>query len=264
MKTTPAVTIRLLVGLAVLIATASRASVTETVLDGAWLFDETSGGATADASGNGHVGELTDTRWVSSGVFGGAIEILGGESQVVINGYNGVAGSNPRTTVLWFKGDALIEHSWVKWGENATANKYYIRAHLDGGGCWLRIETAGGQHYGSTNVCDGAWHHLAVVFPPGSTMVKDHLLYVDGILEAVTGGTDVGTDTDASAQQVVIGGRLANHVNAEGVIDDVAIFSTALNETDIRKIRDLGLQAAVSVDPAGKAATRWATLKSRI
>ncbi|MEO2003026.1 MAG: hypothetical protein ABGY41_02890, partial [Candidatus Poribacteria bacterium] len=79
MKTTPAVTIRLLVGLAVLIATASRASVTETVLDGAWLFDETSGGATADASGNGHVGELTDTRWVSSGVFGGAIEILGGE-----------------------------------------------------------------------------------------------------------------------------------------------------------------------------------------
>jgi hypothetical protein len=257
-------TIRLIVGLAVLIVAGSHASVTETVLDGAWLFDEGSGSVTEDTSGNDRTGELMDVTWVSSGVFGGAVQILGGDSQVVINGYNGVGGTNPRTTVLWFKGDALIEHSWVKWGENATTNKYYIRAHLDGGDCWLRIETAGGQHYGSTNVCDGQWHHLAVVFPPGSTMVKDHLLYVDGVLEAVTGGNDVGTDTDASAQQVVIGGRLANHVNAEGLIDDVAIFSTALNESDIRKIRDIGLQGAVSVDPAGKAATRWATLKSRI
>ncbi|MEO2006609.1 MAG: LamG-like jellyroll fold domain-containing protein [Candidatus Poribacteria bacterium] len=230
-------------------------------VDGMWLFNENSGDLTRDASGNSRDGLFLDAKWSADGVFGAAVEILGGDTHVAIDGYNGVNGSDPRTTVLWFRGDAAIEHSWVKWGVNVTTNKYYIRSHLAGGDCWLRIETAGGQHYGGTNVCDGQWHHLAVSFPPGSAMVKDHLLYVDGELETVTGGGDIGVDTDTASQQVLIGGRLANHVNAEGLIDEVAIFNVELSNDDIRQIMDLGLTGALGVDARGKTATTWANIK---
>ncbi|MBT3270196.1 hypothetical protein HN371_23825 [Candidatus Poribacteria bacterium] len=230
-------------------------------VEGMWLFDENAGASTRDVSANGRDGQFLDAKWSADGAFGSAVEILGGDTHVAIDGYNGVDGSDPRTTVLWFKGDAAIEHSWVKWGVNVTTNKYYIRSHLAGGECWLRIETAGGQHYGGTNVCDGEWHHLAVAFPPGSSMVKEHLLYVDGVLETQTGGDDIGVDTDTATQQVVIGARLAHHVNAEGFIDEVAIFNVELDEADIRQIMDQGLTGALGVDPRSKIATTWATIK---
>ncbi|MAF11468.1 hypothetical protein CMK11_13540 [Candidatus Poribacteria bacterium] len=244
-----------------LIASGVDARIGADVVEGMWLFDENGGDSTRDLSGAGRDGEFLDAKWSADGAFGSAVEILGGDTHVAIDGYNGVAGSDPRTTVLWFKGDAAIEHSWVKWGVNVTTNKYYIRAHLSGADCWLRIETAGGQHYGGTNVCDGQWHHLAVAFPAGSSMVKEHQLYVDGELETVTGGADVGVDTDTATQQVVIGARLANHVNAEGLIDEVAIFSVELAQDDIRQIMELGLTGALGVDPRGKTATTWANIR---
>jgi len=249
------------ISMGLLVGPAANAAIDMATVEGMWLFDENSGDSTRDSSGNSRDGVFLDANWSADGAFGSAVEIQGGDTHVAIDGFNGVNGSDPRTTVLWFKGDAAIEHSWVKWGVNVTTNKYYIRSHLAGGECWLRIETAGGQHYGGTNVCDGQWHHLAVAFPPGSDMVKQHLLYVDGELETVTGGADVGVATDTASQQVVIGGRLANHVNAEGLIDEVAIFSVELSEDDIRKIMDQGLTGALGVDPRGKTATTWANIK---
>jgi len=251
-----------LMGLAALAVTPADARIDSSTVEGMWLFDENGGGSTEDVSGNGRDGQFLDAAWAVEGAFGGSVEIAGGDTHVAIDDYNGVGGSDPRTTVLWFKGDTVIEHSWVKWGVNVDTRKYYIRSHLNAGECWLRIETAGGQHYGGTNVCDGEWHHLAVTFPPGSSMVKEHLLYVDGVLETETGGNDVGVDTDVASQQVVIGARLANHVNAEGLIDEVAIFSVELGEDDINQIMDQELTGALGVDPAGKTATTWANIKS--
>jgi hypothetical protein len=246
---------------ALLVSSITEARVDQATLEGMWLFDENTGDSTRDTSGNGRDGVFADAKWSADGAFGSSVEVLGGDTHVAIDGYNGVNGSDPRTTVLWFRGDAPIEHSWVKWGVNVTTNKYYIRSHLAGNECWLRIETAGGQHYGGTNVCDGEWHHLAVSFPPGSDMVKEHLLYVDGVLETTTGGNDIGVDTDTGTQQVVIGARLANHVNAEGLIDEVAIFSVELSNDDIVAIMEQGLTGALGVDPRGKIATTWANLR---
>ena len=225
------------------------------------LFDDGVGNAARDSSGNGRDGELTGGKWVD-GKFGKALEFDGAGDQVVIGDYFGIGGADPRTTVLWFNSDQIITHSWVKWGVATDTHKYYVRGHDGGGEIWLRVETEGGQHYGGTNVCDGEWHHLAVVFPDGSDSVKDHLLYVDGVLETTTGGNDVGVDTDNSVTEVHIGAPLAHHVYANGIMDEIAIFNVALDEDDINTIMKQGLASALAVGYKDKLATTWSTVKT--
>lgn len=48
-----------------------------------------------------------------------------------------------------------------------------------------------------------------------------------------------------------------------GMLDEIAIFSEALSEEEIREIMELGFQAYMTVRPAGKLATTWARIKAR-
>lgn len=233
-------------------------------LEGAWLFDSVEDGLVEDISGKGRDALLGDgAKIAAAGPFGSMVELDGSlGAGATITGYKGVGGGDARAIVFWWKGDAMIEHSWVKWGQNANTKKYYIRAHRTAPECYLRIETAGGQHYGKTNVCDGEWHHLAVVYPEGGSGVKDHLLYVDGVEEAETAGNPVGVDTDNAVNDVVIGHRLNGHVNANGSMDEVAIYSSALTAGEIKDIMNGGLRSFLSVNPEGKAAAVWGRLKA--
>jgi len=58
-----------------------------------WTFDETSGSAVEDRSGNGRVGQLTGGSWLSSGRFGGALKLAPGDHVVVMN--------FPQATIGW-------------------------------------------------------------------------------------------------------------------------------------------------------------------
>ena len=227
-----------------------------------WLFDEGSGNVAEDLSGNGYHGEILGAKWVS-GKFGKALEFDGVDDDVVINNYFGIGGTEPRTTCLWFKAFDTRDHSWVKWGPNVTGEKYYVRAHPDGENCYLRVEVAGGQCYGVTNVCDGEWHHLTVVFPSGSDSVKDHLLYVDGVLEGEHLGNDQEMNTNNTTQEVHIGAPLAHHTFANGLMDEVAIFNVALTEGQIKEVMEAGLKKIVTaVSKKEKLTTTWAKIKA--
>ena len=225
-----------------------------------YLFDEGNGNVAKDISENGRNGDISGAKYVK-GVFGTCLEYDGNDDNLVVTGYAGVGGTDPRTVVFWFKAGDTREHSWVKWGPNLTGEKYYVRAHLRGAECNLRIEVAGGQNFGADNVCDKEWHHMAVVFPKGSDAVKDHDLYVDGKLQSKE-GNDQAMDTNDEAQEVNMGDFLAHHQFMFGLFDEVAIFNVDLTEDQIKAIMDNGLQAALGVDPQGKLATSWAMIKT--
>ena len=226
----------------------------------AYLFDEGKGNVAKDISGNGRDGDISGAKYVK-GKFGTCLDYDGEDDNLVVTDYAGVGGTDPRTVVFWFKAGDVREHSWVKWGPNLTGEKYYVRAHLRGGGCNLRIEVAGGQNFGADEVCDEKWHHLAVVFPKGSDAVKDHDLYVDGKLQTKE-GNDQAMDTNDEAQEVNMGDFLAHHEFMFGLFDEVAIFSVDLSEDQISAIMKNGLQAALGVDPQGKLTTSWAMIKT--
>ena len=226
----------------------------------AYLFDNDNDNVVKDISGNARHGELIGTKRVK-GVFGNGLEYDGNDDNIVVTGYNGIGGTDPRTTVFWFKSDAVREHSWIKWGVNTAGQKYYIRAHIRGDGCNLRVEVNGGNNFGTDNVCDGEWHHLAVVLPEGSDSVKDHDLYVDGKLQEKE-GTEHVMNTNIDTQAVNIGSRLIQHVFMLGSFDEVAIFNVDLSLSQINAIRKNGLKSALGVDPQDKLATSWALIKT--
>lgn len=225
----------------------------------AYLLDENDGNVAKDISGNARHGEITGAKRVG-GMFGKALEYDGVDDNLIVTGYNGIGGTDPRTTVFWFKSDVVRDHSWVKWGINVSTQKYYIRAHPRGAECNLRVEVNGGNNFGTDNVCDGEWHHCAVVFPDGSDMVKDHDLYVDGNLQEKE-GTEFAMNTDVASQAVNIGARLANHTFMLGSMDEVAIFNVDLSLKQIEAIRDHGLKSALGIDPQDKLTTRWGMIK---
>lgn len=227
------------------------------------LFDDGKGDVAKDSSGNGLHGDILGATWVD-GKFGKALSFDSVDDDVVVPTYFGVGGIEPRTTCLWFKANDTREHSWVKWGPNVTGEKYYIRSHIDGEICYLRIEVAGGQCYGVTDVCDGEWHHLAVVFPDGSDSVKDHLLYVDGVLEGDHLGTDQDMNTNNIEQEVHMGAPLAHHEFTNGLMDEIAIFNVALTAGEIQDIVNRGLsESLTAVEPMDKLSTTWAAIKTQ-
>ena len=225
----------------------------------AYLLDENDGNVAKDISGNERHGQITGAKRVA-GKFGKALEYDGVDDNLIVTGYNGIGGTEPRTTVFWFKSDVVRDHSWVKWGVNSPSQKYYIRAHPRGNECNLRVEVNSGNNFGTDNVCDGEWHHCAVVFPDGADAVKEHDLYVDGKLQ-VKEGTEFAMDTNVDTQAVNIGARLANHTFMLGSMDEVAIFNVELSLKQINAIRNVGLKSALGIDPQDKLATRWGVIK---
>ena len=230
-------------------------------LEVAYLFDEGDGKTAQDISPNERHGTLEGGVKYGPGKFGKGLVYDGKDDNLSVKGYRGIVGTNSRTVVYWFKSAGTRDHSWVKWGINEATKKYYVRAHVDGAKCYLRVENNGGNNWGDTNVCDGKWHHHAVVFPKGAKNVQDHNIYVDGKLNGKAGAAQP-MNTDTKSQEVVMGARLANHVFMHGSFDEVAILSVDLTVKQIQLIMTQGLASALAIEPGDKLSTNWATIKA--
>ena len=230
-------------------------------LEVAYLFDEGDGKTAQDISPNERHGTLEGGVKYGPGKFGKGLVYDGKDDNLSVKGYRGIVGTNSRTVVYWFKSAGTRDHSWVKWGINQATKKYYVRAHVDGAKCYLRVENNGGNNWGDTNVCDGKWHHHAVVFPKGAKDVQDHKIYVDGKLNGKAGKANP-MNTDTKSQEVVMGARLANHVFMHGSFDEVAILSVDLTVKQIQLIMTQGLASALAIEPGDKLSTNWATIKA--
>ena len=227
----------------------------------AYLFEEGKGKKAKDASGNQRNGSLEGGVKYGPGKFGKGLVYNGKDGNLIVEGYHGIGGRDPRTVLYWFKSAGARDHSWVKWGSGELTRKYYIRGHVAGDECYLRVENAGGNNWGDVDVCDGEWHHHAVVFPKGAKDVKDHNIYVDGKLNSKSGAAN-SMDTDNKAQEVVMGAKLLHHTFMHGSFDEVAIFNVALPVNQIQLIMKQGLASALAIEPRDKLSTNWATIKA--
>ena len=226
-------------------------------LIGQWLFDEGNGKVAKDTSGNGNDGEfLGKPNWVN-GQFATALEFDGAQACVKIS--PGLE-HEKFTAVAWVysEGDWGVKRTEIWVGSQTYADSVLIRGderaewkqgeamlHWNDGGAWHAI--------GSGKLKAKTWYHLA-----GTYDGKDLKFYVDGKLK----GSEA-TAIRAGAGDTTIGCH-PNPANwFEGIIDDVAVFDTALAEEDINKIVTRGLEKWLSVEPAEKFATRWAKIKTQ-
>ncbi len=193
-----------------------------------WRLDEASGTAAADETGNGHTGQLVNGgAWLpNGGAFGGAI-LLDGVDDFV------------RTPFVLNPADGpLSAFAWVKGG----AAKQVILAQTDGDGVgreWLHTDPTDGKLLtrltdgtsalmSDVVICDGAWHHVGVVWD-GS---RRHL-YVDGLPAGSDAAPLAGLQASDGQMHIGAGKTLLSFQCWNGLIDDVRIYDRALDAGEI-------------------------------
>ena len=228
---------------------------------GMWLFDEGNGNKAEDSSGTGNDGTIEGgAKWVN-GKFGKGLSLDGSDDYVEIAHDDSLNVGGEHTIALWFKLDkppaagmaVVTKDDWAPgfWWDGAI-----IRHHTHDPGATLHYIDAPWSP-------DTDWHHVAATWDGEEFEIY---LDADSIGSGVTGpnlGRNPLTD-----KPLFLGIYLATGQHGQwgaffgGIIDDVAIFNTALADDDIETIMTDGLKTAADIEPSGKLTTTWAAIKA--
>jgi fibronectin type 3 domain-containing protein len=208
----------------------------------AYSFDEGSGGAVTDASGNGHLGTISGATWVPAGRYGGALSFNGTNASVALGG----VGTFYRT--------GFTLEAWVQ-KQTGTKNDVAVM------GTWTATESGGpmiwvdhiATHYqltmnqGMSNYLDsgqnpaaGVWQHLAATF--NGTTAR---FYIDGV-EVANRTVSVSIGLSNTWRIGAYGSTPAGFF--DGLIDEVRIYNRALNSTEIQSDMNTPVSALLGPD----------------
>lgn len=228
-------------------------------------FDEGTGKKAKDRSMYGNDADIIkNTEWVA-GQIGGAVEITGTTTDaVVVPSSDSLKIEGEITMMAWIKptawsgeGHAQVIDKNNHDGESGTS--YGIA--LNGSGTGINMFLGAGHELHAQDRVDaavivgtGKWQHLAGTYD-GETAK----LYLNGEL---VGEEAKKIDFQGTNDQDVRLGCAKDRpqYTFNGSIDEVVIYSRALDEAEINQIMTAGPGA---VSPKGKLATTWASIKNR-
>jgi len=173
---------------------------------------------------------------------------LDGTNHAVATGYQGVLGTQNRTTSAWIKtaGSDAETMMIVNWGsQSGQGHRWAMRLNQppqDGAGGAIRADIDGGNMVGTTDLRDGEWHHVAAVLQSdGMPRMKNIAIYADGRREALTNRTGRDIDIDTfSENDVTIGAAYwTTDFPFTGLIDDLRIYGRALSDGEIAALAQL-------------------------
>lgn len=234
-----------------IIASLSLANVAEDGLVAYWPFDEGTGKAAEDVTGNGHDGKFAGSpKWVD-GKFGTALEFDGEEDHVVVSDDAAFAIEENITFMAWFSpGDVLTSRRLMV--KNNSIFVIFDFGNKDSIDFLVKPDNTFAESK-TTDWKVGEWYHFAGTFD-GKTMK----VYVNGKLEGEEannvpiapsdlelwiGGDDFGRPTDFFP----------------GTIDEVRLYEKTLTEAEIQKVMD----TPQDVEARGKLATAWGRIKAQ-
>jgi Concanavalin A-like lectin/glucanases superfamily/Purple acid Phosphatase, N-terminal domain len=206
----------------------------------AYAFDEGTGLASADVSGSGNIATLRGATWTAKGRFGKALS-FNGKNGYVVAGVTGLPGiGDPKTVSCWLylNGKTSAAQSVVSLA-NQAAHASVQHAYrgsqvgvLQFGDSWLVAANAPPAR---------SWHHFAYTFDG-----VQNRFYVDGELTSSSNiipgagpvaGFEIGRWIDGSAY-------------FKGIVDEVVVYSRALNQEEIRAVMNTPLGGSSSIPVA--------------
>ncbi len=237
-------------------------------------FDE-SGGAEIDDTGEGLDGGPFDISLLSdegqsvqaspkrtAGVVGRGLAFEHGDRLEASGPGLLAGGANPWTVMLWVKvppkAGKNAEREMVTWGEQQR--QWVVRWNADGGlgaeGA-LQVEYGAGSTTGVTDLRDGRWHHVAVVFVGGgqgdaegdalesAANVATHVrLYIDGKLESLSGGrSEVVASLAPVSGNEVSSFSMGGSGSFEGWLDEFYLFDNAVSPATVLEIYKHGAES---------------------
>ena len=217
------------------------------------MYDEGEGTLAADASGNGHDGEISNPDWVN-GKKGKALQFGGeGSDAFVTVESTDVLNVNECTFMAWINADHWdgVRQIVGKSVHGGCEGRTQYGLFSEGGTFKVRFETEGGRADISTDLPPtGEWINVAFT-NDGETAT----IYINA--EAVVDGEVPGVlRSNGDPWRIGQDCERLNYVFA-GTIDEVSLWNRALSADEIREAQDL----LVSVDPLSKLATTWGSIK---
>ncbi len=221
---------------------------------GMWLFDDDEGDIAMDSSGNENDGDLMgDPKWVD-GKFGTALEFEGSGSHVnILN--TGSLSTDSFTLSLWAQPNQLRIQGLV---DKTPQPNWRLFMNQPAGN--IEFDALPGEIGNVTTPVTsvGQWYHIAATYDLDTETAK---VYFNGVFIRQAANVDMNIDSPSNI-------NIASPENSRfnGIIDEVAIFSVALDEDDINDIMTRGLGEATgitAVAPSGKLATTWAGIKAQ-
>lgn len=199
----------------------------QTNLVALWRMNEpgwnSSAGQIQDTSGSNNHGRLTTYAANTS-----ATAMFNRSGSFLSNDYVQMAdtgfpmGANSRTIEAWVK--TTTDGGIFSYGNFPPPSSRYVGLGISGGK--LFFDGGGPTLSGTSTITNNAWHHVAATYD-GTTLK----LYVDGQQEASTSMT-LSTSTDAG-QARIASYQSATPNQLTGQLDDVAVWNTTLNSTQI-------------------------------
>ena len=228
---------------------------------GMWLFNEGSGDVAEDSSGKDNNATIHGgAEWVD-GMFGKALGLDGSDDYVEVAHDDSLNVGGGHTIALWFKLDKLpaggmgvvTKDDWAPgfWWDGAI-----IRHHTHDPPATLHYVDASWEP-------DTDWHHVAVTWDG-----EEFGVYLDADqIGSGVAGANLGRNP-LTDKPLLIGIYLTTGQHGQwgeflgAIIDDVAIFNTALTGDDIETLMTEGLGTTTDIEPSGKLTTTWAAIKA--
>jgi fibronectin type 3 domain-containing protein len=204
-----------------------------TGLSAAYGFEEASGNAVTDSSGNGNAGTIAGATRAAAGRYGAALSFDGAGDLVTVADAPELDLSTAGSIEAWVR-PAAIGGSWRTVAMKARPGglAYALYAGADAPRPSANVWAGGSEAEasGPAQLPLNAWSHVAVTYD--SIALK---LYVDGTAVATRALTaPIVTSTGA----LTIGGNTVWTEWFNGLIDEVRVYERALTAAEIRADRD--------------------------
>ena len=143
---------------------------------------------------------------------------------------------------FWFQTDGVLPGNKVIIGRDDSATPLHWWVGYQGGGqaAFYLVDTAGtsAEVIGTTDLTDGAWHHVVALRDATTDQIR---LYVDGAVQDAVPVTYASGFGSTTAELNVGWLDLLDGFHLQGILDEVALYSRALSDEEIRKHHNEGL-----------------------
>lgn len=215
-----------------------------------WGLDAVNGALSGvDLSGNGYNANPLGSTTLQTGLFGGAA--AGRGSYLQVPGLPAATGRNALSVEAWVKLDAPMSGTKEAYGSIFDSTQDNFVLYLDKGNGELRFKVATANGYAErpgassyiVNKKQGEWMHVVGLLDQSDPAGPSAKIYIDGVLR--------DRHTAVKLNSVIPSGQLAA-IGADwnngkpksfldiGLVDQVAVYGTALSEAQIRSHYELG------------------------
>jgi fibronectin type 3 domain-containing protein len=209
----------------------------------AYGFDEGSGTATADQTGGGNLGTLSNATWAATGKYGKALSFNGTNAMVTVADSNALDLTSGMTIEGWVQ--PAVSNDWqtliVK--ERPGDLVYGLYSSTDANRPQSQVTLAGTARLlnGPAQIPAGSWTHVAATYD-GTTQ----RLFVNGTQVSTLA---VAGTIQTSTSPVRIGGNTIWSEWFNGLIDEVRIYNRALSAAEIQTDMNVSVSTPDSQAP---------------